>query len=80
MKSSAAVAAAAAAVGYITKYMVPFVRDYPTGVQVTFAPFDQLLAFFFFFLFSFFFALRTIENYRLFLHIVTQPPPLGSLS
>jgi hypothetical protein len=78
MKSSAAVAAAAAAVGYITKYMVPFVRDYPTGVQVTFAPFDQLLAFFLFF--SIFFALRTIENYRLFLHIVTQPPPLGSLS
>lgn len=60
MKSSAA---AAAAVGYITKYMVPFVRDYPTGVQVTFAPFDQLLA----------------EKYRLLLHIVTQPPPLGSL-
>lgn len=51
MKSSASAPAPAAAVGYITKYMVAFVRDYPTGVQVTFAPFDQLLAFFFFFFF-----------------------------
>lgn len=46
-----------------------FVRDYPTGVQVTFAPFDQLLAFFLFF--SIFFALRTIENYRLYLQYPT---------